>query len=301
MVNLGQEFSGAVIDLGEGVTSVSVGDNVVVWPIYYCGKCVACQRGRYNACRLVGFHGANSNGGGIRFPSTAELRYRFGMEHLGTFNAFVHAADTGSFVAAGRNTGLSASAVGKPTYIRRDRSRRDPDRGRPSERLRVSMPLVGMLLTPVIAEFMAAYSSILLDLDHSDRIVDVVEEGFDVVIRTGAATDSRLMRRSLGRFSGRMVASPQYPKVRGHPDRPEELASHACLRQRSPATGKLADWPLLVANSVHLILPETMSATTIEPLIYLAEKGFGIAFLPPSLSTSRPLPVRWCPSWKITS
>jgi DNA-binding transcriptional LysR family regulator len=62
---------------------------------------------------------------------------------------------------------------------------------------------------------------------------------------------------------------------------PEDLTSHACLRQRSPASGKLVDWPLAVANNVHLVLPETMSATTIEPLIHLAERGFGIAFLPP--------------------
>ncbi|MBD8555092.1 LysR family transcriptional regulator [Rhizobium sp. CFBP 8762] len=120
-----------------------------------------------------------------------------------------------------------------------------------------------------------------LDLDYSDRIVDVVEEGFDVVIRTGAATDSRLVRRSLGRFSGQIVASPQYLELRGRPETPEELASHACLRQRSPATGKLAEWPLMMANSIHFTIPETISATTIEPLIYLAEKGFGIAFLPP--------------------
>lgn len=52
---------------------------------------------------------------GLRFPFTAELNSAidFVMEHLGTLNAFVHAADTGSFVAAGRNTGLSASTVGK--------------------------------------------------------------------------------------------------------------------------------------------------------------------------------------------
>ena len=67
----------------------------------------------------------------------------------------------------------------------------------PSGRLRISMPLVGMLLPPVIMEFMQAFPAILLDLDYSDRLVDMVEEGFDVVIRTGASADSRLMRRSL--------------------------------------------------------------------------------------------------------
>jgi DNA-binding transcriptional LysR family regulator len=240
------------------------------------------------------------------------------MEHLGTLNAFVHAADTGSFVAAGRNTGLSASAVGKAItrlekrlgvrlFHRNTRSMVLTEEGRifldrcrrifgeieaaememtqiasePSGRLRVSMPLVGMLLTPVIAQFMEAFPAILLDLDYSDRIVDVVEEGFDVVIRTGAATDSRLMRRSLGRFKGQIVAAPGYISKHGRPQLPADLVKHACLRQRSPASGKLVDWPLSISEGESFVLPETMSANTIEPLIDLAERGFGIAFLPP--------------------
>jgi DNA-binding transcriptional LysR family regulator len=254
----------------------------------------------------------------------SQFRYRLVMEHLGTLNAFVHAADTGSFVAAGRNTGLSASAVGKAItrletrlgvrlFHRNTRNMVLTEEGRvflercrrifgeieaaememtqiasePSGRLRVSMPLVGMLLTPVIADFMTAYPAILLDLDYSDRIVDVVEEGFDVVIRTGVATDSRLMRRSLGRFTGRIVASRDYLDRQGRPEVPDDLATHACLRQRSPASGKLVEWPLVIPNSLHLVLPETMSATTIDPIIHLATEGFGIAFLPPFAVSSQ--------------
>jgi DNA-binding transcriptional LysR family regulator len=241
------------------------------------------------------------------------------MEHLGTLSAFVQAAETGSFVAAGRNAGVSASAIGKAIarlegrlgvrlFHRNTRSMVLTEEGRifldrcrrifeeveaaememtqiaaaPSGRLRVSLPLVGMLLMPVIADFMQAFPAILLDLDFSDRLVDVIEEGFDVVIRTGAATDSRLMRRGLGRFRGRIVASPAYLERRGVPKVPGDLVSHDCLRQRSPASGKLNDWALLdpVGNGLPII-PETISATTIGPLIYLVERGFGIAFLPP--------------------
>lgn len=247
------------------------------------------------------------------------------MEHLGTLSAFIHAAETGSFVAAGRTSGLSASAVGKAVtrlekrlgvrlFHRNTRSMVLTEEGRvfldrcrrifdeieaaememtqiatePSGRLRVSMPLVGMLLTPLIADFMDAYPKILLDLDYSDRIVDVIEEGYDVVIRTGAATDSRLIRRSLGRFSGRLVASPTYIERRGRPDVPADLVGHDCLRQRSPATGKLTDWPLVTSGEIgHIAIPETMSATTIGPLIYLAERGLGIAFLPPFAVSSQ--------------
>jgi DNA-binding transcriptional LysR family regulator len=61
--------------------------------------------------------------------------------------------------------------------------------------LRVSLPIAGMLLLPAIVKFMDAYPDIQLDLDFSDRLVDVIEEGFDVVVRAGEAADTRLMSR----------------------------------------------------------------------------------------------------------
>lgn len=62
---LGHEFSGTVVELGEGVTSVAVGDRVAVWPVYYCGECAACRKGAFNACTKIGFHGLTSDGGGM--------------------------------------------------------------------------------------------------------------------------------------------------------------------------------------------------------------------------------------------
>ncbi|WP_111720170.1 2,3-butanediol dehydrogenase [Homoserinimonas sp. OAct 916] len=62
---LGHEFSGTVTELGEGVTNVSVGDRVAVWPVYYCGECPSCKKGLYNACQKIGFHGLSSHGGGM--------------------------------------------------------------------------------------------------------------------------------------------------------------------------------------------------------------------------------------------
>ena len=62
---LGHEFSGTVSELGEGVESVNVGDPVAVWPIYHCDSCPACEKGLYNTCRQIGFHGLTSNGGGM--------------------------------------------------------------------------------------------------------------------------------------------------------------------------------------------------------------------------------------------
>ena len=69
---LGHEFSGTVVELGEGVTDVKVGDRAAVWPIYYCGECPACRKGMFNACQKIGFHGLSSNGGGMAAFTTVD-------------------------------------------------------------------------------------------------------------------------------------------------------------------------------------------------------------------------------------
>lgn len=62
---MGHEFSGQVVEIGAGVTSVNVGDPVVVEPILACGDCAACKKGKYNLCEHLGFHGLSGGGGGF--------------------------------------------------------------------------------------------------------------------------------------------------------------------------------------------------------------------------------------------
>ena len=64
-VVLGHEFSGEVVEVGEGVTKFKVGDRVIVEPIVACGKCPACLEGKYNLCSSLGFHGLCGSGGGL--------------------------------------------------------------------------------------------------------------------------------------------------------------------------------------------------------------------------------------------
>lgn len=78
----------------------------------------------------------------------------------------------------------------------------------PQGKLRVSLPLVNSLAMPALTAFMHRYPAIELDVDFSDRIVDVIEEGFDAVIRTGKPVDSRLMTRPLDNFKLLIVGSP---------------------------------------------------------------------------------------------
>jgi DNA-binding transcriptional LysR family regulator len=87
----------------------------------------------------------------------------------------------------------------------------------PRGTLRVGLPLVGMLMMPTLVAFMKAYQEVTLDLDFSDRVVDVIEEGFDAVVRFADAGDSRLMSRALGTYHRRVVAAPAYLAARGVP------------------------------------------------------------------------------------
>ncbi|MCP3018566.1 LysR family transcriptional regulator [Cupriavidus basilensis] len=240
------------------------------------------------------------------------------MDSLSGFTVFVQVAETRSFVAAGRQMGVSASAVGKSVArleeklgtrlfhrstrsitltaegaLFLERSRRilaeieaaEQELSRaaqaPRGRLRVSLPLVSSLVLPVLGEFMRQYPEIELDLDFTDRMVDVIEEGFDAVVRTGEPSDSRLSARRLGAFRILLVASPAYLAQRGVPRQPADLAGHACLQYRFPNSGKLEAWPLRrAAVDPELTLPTSMICNNIETRVCFALQGLGIACLP---------------------
>ncbi|VFR52087.1 Transcriptional regulator, LysR family [plant metagenome] len=151
----------------------------------------------------------------------------------------------------------------------------------PRGRLRVSLPLVSSLVLPVLGEFMREYPEIELDLDFTDRMVDVIEEGFDAVVRTGEPTDSRLTARRLGTFRSVLVASPGYLELRGTPQVPADLLLHTCLHYRFPNSGKLETWALRQEpGAPELQLPTSMICNNIETRVCFALQGLGIAYLP---------------------
>ncbi|MFV5373692.1 LysR family transcriptional regulator [Acinetobacter calcoaceticus] len=240
------------------------------------------------------------------------------MDSLNGFTVFVKIAETGSIVAAGRSLGISASAVGKSLirleekigvrlFHRNTRSINLTAEGilflersrrilaeieaaemelsqaikSPQGRLRVSLPLVSSLVLPVLGDFMQEYPEIELDLDFTDRLVDVIEEGFDAVVRTGIPTDSRLKASKLGTFRQLLVASPAYLIQRGTPIVPADLLEHSCLHYRFSHSGKLEKWPLKTTeNEPDLQLPISMICNNIETRVCFALKGRGIACLP---------------------
>ena len=182
------------------------------------------------------------------------------MDSLGSLNAFVRAAEARSFTVAGRQLGVSSSAIGKAVARMEERLRvrllhrstrpashltaegalflehcrrifseieaaeieLSQTHEAPRGTLRVSLPLIGILMMPTLVAFMRAYPEIMLDLDFSDRVVDVIEEGFDAVVRFAEIGDlSRLMSRALGIYRRRLVATaPALSGCEGCPSDP---------------------------------------------------------------------------------
>jgi DNA-binding transcriptional LysR family regulator len=250
-----------------------------------------------------------------RFPIQTRLSE---MDSLGALNAFVRAAEARSFTDAGRQLGLSSSAIGKTVgrleerlgvrlfhrttraialtqegqlfldSCRRIFSEIDSveaefalTKGAPVGKLRVSLPLVATLMMPTLSGFMRAYPEIELSMEFTDTPVDIVDAGYDVVLIIGEAKDSQLMARSLGRFSYRIVGAPAYFARAGLPLTPDDLITHACLHRKCLMTGKLERWRFATRPTAGVpALPMAAAASTVMPLISLVELGFGIACVP---------------------
>jgi DNA-binding transcriptional LysR family regulator len=97
--------------------------------------------------------------------------------------------------------------------------------------LKVTVPLTyGVeVFAPAMTEYLTAWPDITLELDLSNRVIDLVEEGFDVSIRIGQLPDSSLVARPLKPYRMRACASPAYLARAGTPRTPEDLKEHECL------------------------------------------------------------------------
>ncbi|WP_408951754.1 LysR family transcriptional regulator [Lysobacter sp. Hz 25] len=239
------------------------------------------------------------------------------MDKLGSLLAFVRTAETRSFVAAGRQIGVSASAIGKSVakleqqlgvrlLQRNTRNVRLTEEGRmfyercrplldeldeaeamlthamqaPRGRLRVGLPTAGYrFLVPVLGEFRARYPEVELELDFDDQLVDVIDGGFDVVIRSGDMPDSRLRARRLGPFCFMLCASPDYLARRGEPRLPADLEAHDCIHFRFANSGKVQEWSLrLEPGEAPPHLPPALICNNSEAAVLAAVHGLGIVY-----------------------
>lgn len=205
----------------------------------------------------------------------------FDPVQLGTIELFCKAAELGSFSAAAESLGLTPASVsrsikrleerlGVRLFSRTTRKVRLTNEGGlywqecqqaleqiaeaeraitgnqtvPSGQLRIS---VGTLyanyrLLPLLHHFTETYPQIDLELSLSNRVVDIVDEGYDLAIRIGTPQDSRLIAHKLEDATVGVFATPDYLARRGVPQTLEDLPSHDCLQFVLPSTGRAMPW-----------------------------------------------------------
>ncbi|EAB9860616.1 LysR family transcriptional regulator [Salmonella enterica] len=239
------------------------------------------------------------------------------MNLVDGIEAFVKIADLGSFAAAARELNISPSAVSKlvgkteeelgarllnrntrglsltqegEMFLERCRmilnelksakEELSSISSEPRGKLRVSMPNMPSFFVPLISRFIELYPAVMLEVALSDRLVDVVDEGFDAVIRVGQLSDSRLTARSLGNCPMNLVASPEYLKRYGTPSCVDDLGSHSCIQYRYPSSGRTEPWPLLNAGAGDINIIPAVVCNNTDVRLGLALNGKGIVFMP---------------------
>lgn len=263
--------------------------------------------------------------------------------NLNDLHLFVQAVDSGSFTAAARHLGIPKSTVSKRVaelegrlgvrlIQRTSRSFALTELGREffqhaqasiieaemaegivrrhlaepagSVRLTASVPTAQFTLTEHLPALAARYPKLRLSVHVTDRFVDIVQEGFDIALRShrGPLPDSALVQRKLASHPFLVLASPDYISTHGQPRRPEELAEHATVMTSLTEN----QWRLASdhGDEALVTLQSVMAADEPYVLMEMAAAGLGITCLPTSvcrkaLATKRL--VRVLPDWTAGS
>jgi len=245
------------------------------------------------------------------------------MDKLRSMEIFVAAVDAGSFAGAAQRCGMSAVMVGKHirqlelllgaslltrttrrhalTEIGRqyaaqcrqilaqiDAAEAIAERMRAAPRglLRVTAPVTfgAQWLSPAVTAYLERWPEVTLELILNDRMVDLVEDGFDVAVRIGELADSAMIARPLRPYRMAICAAPAYLERRGTPLTPADLARHECLDFTGwdPQTR----WKLKGEQDNRSVPPGRLRANSTDGLRMAALAGFGIV-LQAELSVER--------------
>ncbi|AMJ71890.1 LuxR family transcriptional regulator [Enterobacter cloacae] len=147
-------------------------------------------------------------------------------------------------------------------------------------RVRISVPTTfgHYCLPPLLARFSRHYPRVKVELNITNRNVDLIAEGFDLAIRLGQMPDSGFVARKLQDAALLLVASPAYLQRMGMPQTLDELQQHMCLPFIMPRTGRIAPWVFRVGERDVDWLPASTIETSDDVLgvVSLAECGMGI-------------------------
>ena len=142
----------------------------------------------------------------------------------------------------------------------------------PRGRIRLSAPADLAAYTEVWLRFMESHPQVELQVEFTNRYVDVVREGFDLAIRGGRGEDEALITRRLGAYALRAVAAPSWVERHGRLQEPKDLRAHSCVLLQAFRGGGRPP-----AGVRHLVLNQT-------DLVYGAcLRGLGVAVLPTPL------------------
>ena len=133
-------------------------------------------------------------------------------------------------------------------------------------------------VAPLVPDFLARHPDVSLSLNLSDRVVDIVNEGFDCAVRVGDLPDSSLVSVRLADNRRLCVASPDYLKRAGTPRTPADLSRHECLTLSSDAS-QTRGWAFLVDGQVtHLRPSGRLDCSDGQVLHDWCKRGQGIAW-----------------------
>ncbi|MGB7501945.1 MAG: LysR family transcriptional regulator [Azonexus sp.] len=157
----------------------------------------------------------------------------------------------------------------------------------PRGNIRISLPLSFGLkrLAPLLLDFSQRYPEVALDMDYSDRRVNLIEEGIDLSIRITRRLEPGDVARKIGVGHMLAVASPEYLARHGRPQHPSELAHHECLGYTAGGAGQ--NWQFMVDGQLASFpVRSRINANNGEVLTEAAAQGLGITLQPDFIADS---------------
>lgn len=151
----------------------------------------------------------------------------------------------------------------------------------PSGKLRVTAPpaIGNEVITPIAIDFLEAYPEIELEIDLTERLVDLVAEGFDVAIRAGPLESSSMIAHRIVQMRYVICASPSYLEWRGVPMQPQDIGGHDCIYWRAAAGG--GTWSFAKdGERVTVPIRGRLLISNFTAQREAALRGLGLAILP---------------------
>jgi DNA-binding transcriptional LysR family regulator len=154
---------------------------------------------------------------------------------------------------------------------------------KPKGMLRVDVhgTLARHFVLPSLPSFLETYPDIEFYMSEGDRLVDLVREGIDCVLRVGIPQDSDMVARRVAMLEEVTLASPGYIERYGMPEHPEKLEGHRMVGFRSTATGGVLPLEFIVDSAVrNIVLPAVVTVNAAESFISAARLGLGMIQVP---------------------